>query len=109
MPYGGLNISVCRYGSPAFVSLPHFYKADPHYTRLVQGMNPQEDLHEFTMIFEPVRIHNLNNSTIIDLGIISENWNATSRSRPFAGQPFDAICTRNEVKLLIITNKLKTI
>lgn len=56
MPYGGLNISVCRYGSPAYVSLPHFYKADPHYTRLIHGMNSQEDLHEFAMIFEPVRI-----------------------------------------------------
>ncbi|XP_066245545.1 protein peste-like [Euwallacea similis] len=53
MPSGALNISTCRYGSPAFVSLPHFHKADPFYRRTIEGMEPQKDQHEFYMIFEP--------------------------------------------------------
>ncbi|CAG9772833.1 unnamed protein product [Ceutorhynchus assimilis] len=53
MPYGALDISACRYGSPAFVSLPHFYKADPYYTSLVDGLEPNESRHDFFMIFEP--------------------------------------------------------
>ncbi|CAG9862241.1 unnamed protein product [Phyllotreta striolata] len=53
MPSGALNVSNCRHGSPAFVSLPHFYKADPYYLDLVDGLNPQEDLHQFYMVFEP--------------------------------------------------------
>lgn len=53
MPYGALNVSACRFGSPAFVSLPNFYKADPYYTRSIDGMNPSGDKHDFYMIFEP--------------------------------------------------------
>ncbi|XP_066145445.1 protein peste-like isoform X2 [Euwallacea fornicatus] len=53
MPSGALNVSTCRYDSPAFVSLPHFLKADPHYRRIIDGMEPQKDRHEFYMIFEP--------------------------------------------------------
>lgn len=55
MPSGALNVSACRYGSPAFVSLPNFYNADPYYTNSVDGVNPDKEKHEFYMIFEPVR------------------------------------------------------
>nr|AEE63071.1 unknown [Dendroctonus ponderosae] len=53
MPYGVLDVSACRYGTPAFVSLPHFFKADPYYGSIIDGMAPREDLHDFYMIFEP--------------------------------------------------------
>ncbi|KAL3269245.1 hypothetical protein HHI36_008325 [Cryptolaemus montrouzieri] len=52
VPYGMMNISLCRYGSPGFVSLPHFYKADPYYLNLVKGLEPS-DRHNFYMILEP--------------------------------------------------------
>ncbi|XP_050293736.1 uncharacterized protein LOC126734243 [Anthonomus grandis grandis] len=52
-PYGVLDISACRYGSPAYVSLPHFNKADPYYTSLLEGVKPVKDRHDFFMIFEP--------------------------------------------------------
>ncbi|XP_056632465.1 protein peste-like isoform X1 [Diorhabda sublineata] len=53
MPSGALNVSNCRHGSPAFVSLPHFYKADPYYINSVEGLNPNENISDFFMIFEP--------------------------------------------------------
>lgn len=53
MPYGALDISACRYGSPAYVSLPHFHKADPYYTSLIEGVKSNNDSHDFFMIFEP--------------------------------------------------------
>ncbi|XP_060529969.1 uncharacterized protein LOC132704160 [Cylas formicarius] len=53
MPYGVLNVSSCRYGSPAFVSLPHFHKADPYYTSLLDGVESDRERHDMYMIFEP--------------------------------------------------------
>ncbi|KAJ8971475.1 hypothetical protein NQ314_000683 [Rhamnusium bicolor] len=54
MPSGAVNISSCRYGSPAFVSLPHFYKADPYYLQNIEGLEPDAQKSSFFMIFEPV-------------------------------------------------------
>ncbi|KAI5633917.1 CD36 family domain-containing protein [Phthorimaea operculella] len=42
MPYGTLNISICRYGAPAFVSLPHFLYSDPYYPSKIEGLEPKE-------------------------------------------------------------------
>ncbi|KAJ8978290.1 hypothetical protein NQ317_012661 [Molorchus minor] len=53
MPSGALNVSACRYGSPAFVSLPHFNKADPYYRDIIEGTDPNEDQHNFYMVLEP--------------------------------------------------------
>ncbi|CAH1156005.1 unnamed protein product [Phaedon cochleariae] len=53
MPSGALNVSLCKHGSPAFISLPHFYKADPYYINSVDGLNPSKEKSEFFMIFEP--------------------------------------------------------
>lgn len=52
-PSGLINITSCRYGAPAFVSLPHFYKADPVLGNQVVGMNPNEEDHSFYIILEP--------------------------------------------------------
>ncbi|XP_055711408.1 protein peste-like isoform X2 [Phlebotomus papatasi] len=53
MPSGVLNISSCRYGSPVFVSFPHFYAADPFYLDQVEGINPSKDKHQFYLTIEP--------------------------------------------------------
>lgn len=54
VPSGTLNISSCRFGTPVFMSYPHFYKADPYYLNLVEGLSPSQDDHEFYMTLEPV-------------------------------------------------------
>lgn len=53
-PSGVRSISKCRFGAPAFVSFPHFYKADPSYLLNITGLNPSQDLHEFYIAVEPV-------------------------------------------------------
>lgn len=53
-PSGLINITACRYGAPVFVSLPHFYKADPILSKQVTGMNPNENDHNFYITLEPV-------------------------------------------------------
>ena len=53
-PSGARNISLCRYGMPAFVSLPHFYGADPSYTENITGMNPDFEKHTIRFKLQPV-------------------------------------------------------
>jgi len=50
---GVYNMSLCKFGAPVFVSLPHFYQADPYYLSLVEGLNPQEELHSTLFRVEP--------------------------------------------------------
>ena len=54
VPSGVRSISQCRFGAPAFVSFPHFYKADPSYLLNISGLNPSQNLHEFYIAVEPV-------------------------------------------------------
>lgn len=56
MPSGVLNISNCRFGTPVFMSYPHFLHADPYYVSHVDGMKPSPDKHELFVVIEPVRI-----------------------------------------------------
>ena len=41
MPLGLLNVSSCKFESPAYVSYPHFYLADP---KLIEALDPASDL-----------------------------------------------------------------
>lgn len=50
---GVMNVSACRFGAPAFVSLPHFLHADPALRRQVTGLQPNSDKHEFYFSIEP--------------------------------------------------------
>ncbi|BES94273.1 Scavenger receptor [Nesidiocoris tenuis] len=52
-PLGLHNITSCRYGAPFFVSYPHFYLGDPWLTTQVSGLQPNEDLHRFSLTVEP--------------------------------------------------------
>ena len=51
---GVANSSVCRYGSPAFVSFPHYYAADEYYLNQVEGLKPDKEKHEFHIDLNPV-------------------------------------------------------
>uniref|UniRef100_A0A8D9B0S2 Protein croquemort n=1 Tax=Cacopsylla melanoneura TaxID=428564 RepID=A0A8D9B0S2_9HEMI len=53
VPSGVLNVTSCRFGAPAFVSYPHFFRADPYYASLVHGMRPKRRKHEFYLTLEP--------------------------------------------------------
>lgn len=50
---GVMNISACRYGAPVFVSMPHFYAADPSYLNYTEGLSPSEDEHAFYIALDP--------------------------------------------------------
>lgn len=54
VPSGVMNVSSCRYGSPVFMSFPHYYGGDPYYLNQVEGMSPSRDKHEFYMTLEPM-------------------------------------------------------
>jgi hypothetical protein len=47
-------MSVRATGYPIVVSLPHFYLADDEYLDGVVGLNPTQEKHEVTLLFEPV-------------------------------------------------------
>ncbi|XP_044754377.1 protein peste-like isoform X1 [Coccinella septempunctata] len=72
VPYGVMNISLCRYGSPGFVSLPHFYKADPYFINLVDGMKPSKK-HDFYMIIEPTTGLPLEVSARLQINLLVKN------------------------------------
>ncbi|GAB1863256.1 Scavenger receptor class B member 1 [Camponotus japonicus] len=52
-PSGLINITICRYGAPVFISLPHFYKADPTVLDAVDGLRPNDKDHSFSITLEP--------------------------------------------------------
>lgn len=53
VPSGVLNISSCRFGTPVFMSFPHFYGADEYYLNQVDGLNPDKSKHQLYMTMEP--------------------------------------------------------
>lgn len=53
-PSGALNVSSCKFGAPAFISMPHFYLADPSYAKNITGMSPSKEKHELMLVLEPV-------------------------------------------------------
>lgn len=56
VPSGVMNISACRYGSPVFMSFPHFHDADQYYLDAVEGLEPSKEKHESFFTLEPVII-----------------------------------------------------
>ncbi|CAH2077138.1 unnamed protein product, partial [Iphiclides podalirius] len=50
---GVMNVSSCRFGSPSFLSLPHFLHGDPRLRELVTGMEPDPERHSFYFAVEP--------------------------------------------------------
>lgn len=64
------------------MSFPHFYAADPYYLQLVDGLQPEKELHEFQMTMEPnmaipvdvsARLQvNVKTQTYPDIGLFQE-------------------------------------
>lgn len=54
LPSGVMNISVCNYGFPMFMSYPHFYLADESYVDAVEGLSPDKNKHQSYRSLEPV-------------------------------------------------------
>lgn len=52
---GVMNISACRYGSPIFMSFPHYFAGDSFYTDEVEGLQPDKAKHESYFTLEPVK------------------------------------------------------
>ncbi|KAH8412029.1 hypothetical protein KR222_007038 [Zaprionus bogoriensis] len=52
-PSGVMNVTACRFDSPVFMSYPHFYNADQYYLDQVEGLEPEQQHHEFYMVVEP--------------------------------------------------------
>lgn len=48
-----MNVSACRFGSPAFMTLPHFLHGDPQLGEMVTGLQPDPDAHSFYFAVEP--------------------------------------------------------
>lgn len=53
-PSGLINVTACRFGAPVFISLPHFYKADPILLDPIEGLTPSDKDHGFTITLEPM-------------------------------------------------------
>lgn len=54
VPSGVMNVSSCRYGTPVFMSFPHYYAADPIYLDQIEGLSPNKAKHEFFITLEPM-------------------------------------------------------
>lgn len=56
-PVRGLqNISPCQYGAPVYISNPHFYQSDPQLLSAVEGLQPNNTLHETYFKIQPVSV-----------------------------------------------------
>jgi len=53
-PSGLFNVSKCQFGSPVMLSWPHFYQADPLLVEAVEGLNPNQEKHQFHIDIVPV-------------------------------------------------------
>ncbi|XP_018328053.1 scavenger receptor class B member 1-like [Agrilus planipennis] len=45
-PRGVFNVSACAFGAPFFISLPHFYNADPVLMKNIEGLQPDPEKHD---------------------------------------------------------------
>ncbi|XP_046389877.1 sensory neuron membrane protein 2-like isoform X1 [Ischnura elegans] len=49
---GALDLYACQ-GAPAILTFPHFYLAGERYLEMVEGLNPNKELHETFLEIEP--------------------------------------------------------
>ncbi|CAG0919554.1 unnamed protein product [Notodromas monacha] len=52
-PKGLFNISACQFGSPVYMSWPHFYQGEKKLLQQVQGLSPEKEKHQFYVDLEP--------------------------------------------------------
>ena len=53
---GVMDVSVCRKDAPILMSAPHFWRAG-NYTKGIDGLNPDDKLHQTVIEVEPVSIN----------------------------------------------------
>ncbi|XP_072760757.1 protein croquemort isoform X1 [Anoplolepis gracilipes] len=117
-PSGALNISSCKYGAPAFVSMPHFYLADPSYTNNISGMLPTRE-HQTSIIIEPTTGVPMQVKAQLQLNLLIEpvkymsmfeNINKTYIPMLWFTQEANLTASyANQVKLLLILPTLGTV
>ncbi|OQR77525.1 scavenger receptor class B member 1-like [Tropilaelaps mercedesae] len=52
-PSGVSEVGPCKQGAPVLMSMPHFMYANPKFSKMVEGMNPNVEQHSFIMDHEP--------------------------------------------------------
>jgi scavenger receptor class B, member 1 len=75
---GVFNASSCKFGAPAFVSFPHFYLSDESYTKNIEGMIPNKNLHEFSMAIEPKTGIPLNIDAKLQINLLMKSYEWTT-------------------------------
>lgn len=53
VPSGIFNVSSCQFGSPIYLSWPHFFQADPKLLNTVEGLKPVQSKHQLTVDVQP--------------------------------------------------------
>jgi len=53
VPKGLFNMSACQFDSPTLISWPHFFQADPKLLEAVEGLDPDQEKHQFFMDLQP--------------------------------------------------------
>lgn len=52
-PSGVQNVSLCNFESPLLISFPHFYSGDQSLLEPIDGLNPQQEIHESYIDLHP--------------------------------------------------------
>ncbi|KAF4528152.1 hypothetical protein B566_EDAN016796 [Ephemera danica] len=73
LPTGVANVSLCRYGAPAFVSYPHFYLSDPFYTEKID-MPKATDKDVFFLTLEPRTGIPLNVEAKLQINVLMKSY-----------------------------------
>ncbi|KAM6155284.1 scavenger receptor class B member 1 isoform 2-T2 [Rhynchocyon petersi] len=63
------NVSTCRFGTPLFLSHPHFYNADPILAEAVTGLHPNGKDHSLFLDIHPVTGIPMNCSVKLQLSL----------------------------------------
>ncbi|XP_011268792.1 protein croquemort isoform X3 [Camponotus floridanus] len=118
-PSGTLNISSCKYGAPAFVSMPHFYLADPSYKNAISGLLPNPEKHQISIVIEPTTGIPIQVQAKLQLNLLIEpiqhmsmfeNINKTYIPMLWFIQEADLTASyANQVKILLILPTLGTV
>ncbi|RWS24708.1 Lysosome membrane protein 2-like protein [Leptotrombidium deliense] len=71
---GILDISTCRKGAPIAITAPHFYKVDPRIAQLVNGLSPDQKLHETFVDIEPNTGLAMNAARRVQVNVQTQNY-----------------------------------
>lgn len=101
-PSGVMNISACRYGSPVFMSFPHYFAGDSFYVNEVEGLEPNKEKHQSYFTLEPVselnRLNEVNDKEFLAFQLTGAPLEVTIRFQAnFHVQPIDELSIFQEV------------